>query len=363
MRRSHFEAFRPVCPVCAASGQMAGLVLAEIGHETDGDIHTGILNCARPACGHEYPILEGIPVIVADLAGVLSEQGAALLLRHDLPPALESLVGDAMGPDGWFDALRQTASTYGWDAYADLDPQEEPSASGITPGAARRCLARLAALAGPAQAFRVLDLGCGAGRTSFELAASHPGALVLGADIHLGLLRLAQGAARGQISYPRRRIGLAYDRRRFAVSLPGAARVDFWACDAAALPLAAGVADLVAALNLLDCVSDPAGLLAELARALSPGGRLLLSTPYDWSTRATQPAQWIGGHSQRAPHGGAGETFLHALLREAAHERSVVGLGLIGECRDFAWHTRLHARSFVAYSAHLVAARKEAVLF
>ena len=60
--------------------------------------------------------------------------------------------------------------------------------------------------------------------------------LVLGVDIHLALLRLARRAAAGVLSYPRRRIGIVYDRRRFPVPLPGADRVDFWACDALALP-------------------------------------------------------------------------------------------------------------------------------
>src|SRR5208282_5320314 len=96
-----------------------------------------------------------------------------------------------------------------------------------------------------------------AGRSAFGLAEHHAGALVLGIDVHLGLLRLAQGALHGVVSYPRRRIGLVYDRRRFAVSPGGAERVDFWACDALALPFAAASADLVAALNLLDCVAEP----------------------------------------------------------------------------------------------------------
>ena len=118
---------------------------------------------------------------------------------------------------------------------------------------------------------RVLDLGCGAGRTAFDLAARHPEALVLGIDVNLALLRLAHGAARGRISYPRRRIGLVYDRRAFAVDLPGAARVDFWACDAAALPVEPGTADLITALNLLDCVAGPGGAARGPRRGAAPG--------------------------------------------------------------------------------------------
>jgi SAM-dependent methyltransferase len=149
-----------------------------------------------------------------------------------------------------------------------------------------------------------------------------------------------------------------YDRRRFAVALPGAERVDFWACDASALPLADGAAGLVSALNLLDCVAEPSRMLGELARVLAPGGDLLLATPYDWSTRATQPGQWIGGHSQRAAHGGGGEDFLRALVTGGAHPSAVPGLELRGEVLRFAWQTRLHDRGAVQYASHLLALRR-----
>jgi SAM-dependent methyltransferase/uncharacterized protein YbaR (Trm112 family) len=357
MRRSHFQAFGPVCPRC---GLQARLVLAQVFQEADGDIVAGILHCPVAACRYEYPIVDGVPVIVPDLARLLGERGVELFLRDDLPAGLESLIGDAIGPDSWLDGLRHTMSTYAWDSYAALDPEEAEAPEGApVSGAASRCLGQLLALAGESDAHRVIDVGCAAGGTSFALAAARLGELVLGVDVNLGLLRLARRAAHGVVCYPRRRIGLVYDRRRFAVSLPGAERVDFWACDAAALPFAAGTIGLVAALNLLDCVPEPSLVLAELARLLAPGGDLLLATPYDWSTRATQPAQWIGGHSQRAPHGGGGEDFLRALLTRDGHARAVSGLSLRGETPRFAWQTRLHDRSAVHYASHLLALRRD----
>lgn len=330
-----------------------GLVIAHVASRSEAAINDGVLHC--PSCQHEYPIIDGIPVISPDLARLLSERGVELLVREDLDPLLESLLGDAIGPDSWFDMMRQFQSTYGWDGYADLDPEEAAVGDGPAPGAARRCLARLLALAGETSPVRlVLDLGCAAGRTSFDLAAAFPEASVLGVDVHLGLLRLAQRARDGLVSYPRRRIGLVYDRRRFPVALDGAERVDFWACDALALPVADGQIDICVALNLLDCVPNPRALLESLQRSLRLGGRMLLATPYDWSTRATPIESWLGGHSQRAAHGGAGEAFLHALVGgETGH--AIAGLGLVGEQAEWPWQTRLHQRSAVSYRTHLIA--------
>ena len=310
-----------------------------------GDIRSGILHCPLADCVHEYPIVDGIPVIVPDLAALMAQRGVDFFLRADLPPALESLLGDALRPDSWFDALRQGFSTYGWDSYGDLAPA--PGDAALKPGAAGRCLQRLLDLGQvPRGGARAVDAGCAAGRTSFALAAHMPDALVLGLDTNFGLLRMARTAASGRVRYPLRRIGLAYDRQDFAVSLEGAERVDFWAMDALALPLAAGSADTIAALNLLDCVADPQALLASLAALLKPDGRLLLATPFDWSTRATQPEQWIGGHSQRADHAGAAEDFLKTLLAP---------LRVLGEDPAWPWQTRLHARSSVQYLTYLLA--------
>jgi SAM-dependent methyltransferase len=355
VRLRHFEAFRPLCPHCLRTG--AGpqpLVVARVAAERDGDILTGVLHCPNQACQHEYPILDGLPLIVPELRRLLSERGIELMLRDDLDPGLESLFGDGIGPDSWFDSLRQTVSTYGWDGYADLDLEEVPDPGGPQPGAARRCLERLLELGGAPPPGPMIDAGCGAGRSSFALAARHPDALVLGCDLNLALLRLARRVAvEGRVRYARRRIGLAYDRRDFAAALPGAERVDFWACDATCLPFAPSGAAMVSALNLFDCVPDPPALLAALAAQLAPGGRLLLATPYDWSTRATAVQGWVGGHSQRGLHGGAAEPQMRAMLA------AVPGLRLVAEQAEFPWHTRLHDRSCVSYRGHLIAAARD----
>lgn len=365
MRRSHFAAWAPHCPICARDrNDIHPLLLMDgVTEDEDGDVRSAILLCANPACRAEYPVIDGIPVILPTLREHLGERAVELLLRDDLDDRALSLLGDAMGPESWLDSLRQTLSTYAWDAYADLDPAEVPSPDSAAPrpGGASRCLRALMALAtpfDPAAATAVLDLGCGAGRTTFDCAAVASAALVLGIEGNLSLLRLARRAATGgRVAYGRRRIGLVYDGRRFPADLPGRDRVDFWACDANALPFRPGAADLVVALNLLDCVPDPVHLLHAMAGVLQPGGALLLATPFDWAARATPAAQWIGGHSQRGEGAGAAEPLLHSLLRPNGHPRALENVSLLGT-GEAAWHTRLHDRSAVMYRSHLVALSK-----
>jgi len=367
MRRGHFELFRPVCPHClSARGAVSPLVIGQVLLEQAGHIVEGVLHCADPACYLEYPIIDAIPFLLPDVRRFLSDNLFQLSLRTDLGATIEGMIGDSCGPGSAFDATRAQLSSYAWGHYADLDPQERPDGApdgapdGTQGGSVLDCLAQgLALLPAPPRG-PVLDLGCAVGRTSFALAAA-TGDPVLGVDVNVAMLRLAQRVLRqGTVSYPRRRIGIVYDRRDFAVALPGAELVDFWACDALALPFASPCFALAAALHVLDCTSSPRDLLQGLARVLVPGGALVLSTPYDWSPAATPMECWIGGHSQRGPTRGDAEPFLHSLLTAGAHPLAVPGLSLVGECESVPWQVRLHARSRVHYRSHLLALRAAA---
>jgi SAM-dependent methyltransferase/uncharacterized protein YbaR (Trm112 family) len=356
VRLRHFEALRPVCPVCRARGEETPLRLATVERRAGDCVVEGVLHCPRPDCQREYPILDGVPVLVADLRGYVTNQFQGLTLRDDLGATLESLLGDACGPNSAFDVQRQHLSCYARDHYGDLDPDEpdrEPR-----PGAVLRLLRRGLELAPPRPAGPVLDVGCSVGRTTFALAEA-TGELVLGVDLSFAMLRLAQDVLRrGVVRYPRRRVGVVYDRREFAAAFPGSERVDFWACDALALPFAAGSFALAVSLNLLDCVAAPRDFLAGVAALLRPGAALVVSTPYDWSPAATALEAWLGGHSQRSAAAGASEPVLRALLSPGAHPLAVPDVRVTAEAADCPWQVRLHERSTVQYLAHLVVAEK-----
>src|SRR5581483_2181991 len=112
--------------------------------------------------------------------------------------------------------------------------------------------------------------------------------------------------------------------------------------------------------NVLDSVAGPLDWLHQLARVLRGDGQALLTCPYDWSTAATIPEAWLGGHSQRGPDDGACEPVLRALLTPGAHPATVPGLHLVAECDHIPWQVRLHDRSLHHYSVHVALARATA---
>ncbi len=353
MKREHFARLAPVCPGCELH---APLYVLRESRADEFAIHEGALCCSNRDCQREYPILDDLALVVRDLRAHLADQWTSIQAREDLHETSESALGDACGSGSSYDTLRQHVSNYVFDHYGEFDPletQREPA-----PGSIARILHTLLDAAGPLVDGPLLDVGCSVGRTTFELA-ERSGRDVVGVDLHHAKLRLAARVLReASVVYARRRVGLVYDRREFAVNFRAAPRVDFWSADATALPFAAESFAAVVALNLLDCARSPLEVLAEGARVLRPGGKLLLACPYDWSSGATAPEQWIGGHSQRGPNQGASEPLLRALLTPGAHPQSLKQLEILGEIDGLDWHVRLHDRSSVHYRVHALVAVK-----
>lgn len=352
MKLAHFTSLRPVCPRCVGEDREVPLELSETALGDAGDVLQGLLHCS--GCYQEYPILDGIPILVPSVRSYVAQHYPHLLQRQDLTPLIESVIGDCCGPGSLVDSTRQHLNSYGTGHYGDLDPgrpEEEDTDSVVD------MLDRGLDLAGEVPAGPTIDTGCAVGRATFALAERREG-LVLGIDLSFSMLSVAARALReGVVRYPSRRVGLVYDRREFPVQFPGAERVDFWVCDAAALPFPRGTFALATSLNVLDCVPSPREHLLALRRALSPGGKAVITTPYDWSQNATPVEAWLGGHSQRAGSGGSSEAILRALLTEGGHPASIPGLTITAETEALPWRVRVHDRHTATYRVHLVVAQ------
>ena len=357
IKRLHFEKLKPLCPVCRSAGRESLLEIRCALKEGNDSLREGILICSNSLCLSEYPVINGIPIIVANLRTYISQNMLPVLCRDDLTDTMESLLGDCFGPGSAFDSQRQHLSTYAFDHYGDMDPEESTQPS-VSPGSIVKLLRRglpsmERTVKGP-----VIDMGCAVGRTTFELAHACD-ELVLGVDLNFGMLKTAATILEtGYVSYPRRRGGIAFEHRRFPAVFEKAENVDFWVCDATALPFSANAFSEAVSLNVLDCTWSPYDHMKEVGRILMPGASALVSTPYDWTAHATPVEAWLGGHSQRSEHKGASPAILRSLFSGGGHPHAVEELELISE-EDVPWTLRLHDRSIMEYLVHLMIIRKK----
>jgi ubiquinone/menaquinone biosynthesis C-methylase UbiE len=140
----------------------------------------------------------------------------------------------------------------------------------------------------------VLDLGVGPGAGAVEMARAHPSRRHLGLDRSADMVSRAAAAA-------------------FRAGVP----LSLVLGDALALPVRDGALDGVTAHSFLYLVPDPAGALAEVRRALRPGGGVALLEPRAGSLG-------LGGALACGPRGAASMLLwrtmsrLHRRFTEAA---------------------------------------------
>lgn len=314
------------CPVC-----------------TSPEINEAAEHFSCLGCGRNFPVLDGIPLLLADLPRYLNEAAAYWLMRDDLSAGQEDALGGLLAAGSYFDMARQHLSSYARDHYGAHDPEDGDQPE---PGGAERLLHAGLQAIGPLQGV-ALDIGCATGGNSLALAESGFSPVV-GLDMSAPLIRMAaRTAASGIARYGRRRAGTAYERREVTLPHQKRSAVRFVLGDALQIPFAPASFDLIAAINVLDCVADPARLVLEMARLLKPGGWLIAATPFDWSPNATPADAWVGDRVV-VDQG----SDLSGLLSRAP-ELAVRILP------DQKWQVRLHNRATVQYQvAFAVAQRK-----
>lgn len=128
----------------------------------------------------------------------------------------------------------------------------------------------------PRPAAWLLEVGCGTGATLRGLVPLFPGSRVTGVEPSAAAVRVAVAAGCDVV--------------------PGSFE---------RLPVAAGSVDVLLALDVLEHLDDDAAGLAEAARALRPGGRLLITVP-------ALPALW-GPHDELNHHR---RRYTRAMLRD-----------------------------------------------
>lgn len=116
--------------------------------------------------------------------------------------------------------------------------------------------------------------------------------------------------------------------------------------DASALPMKAGIFDVVVCLEMLEYVREPKDALAEMARVLKPQGVLLLSTPFVHRADAADDYWRFTEPGLRALLQGAGFDVLrwyaqgHAVAAALNVVRHVISVQRSGVKRVVAWACR-----------------------
>ena len=136
-----------------------------------------------------------------------------------------------------------------------------------------------------------LDVGCAVGRSSFvlsELADS-----VLGVDYSSSFIDAAKAISEsGELDYEYHEEADRWKKGKAIIDkIPD--NLQFEVGDACNLRDDLGSFDLVHAANLLCRLPEPQAFIARLTELVSPGGQLLLTTPFTWLEEFTPQERWI----------------------------------------------------------------------
>jgi ubiquinone/menaquinone biosynthesis C-methylase UbiE len=136
--------------------------------------------------------------------------------------------------------------------------------------------------------YRLLEIGCGVGRTTCDMARHFTCSLVIGIDCSRRMLRQAYELVVDEDKM----VEISLANEGFGtVTAPsfGLSNVIFAQADAMDLPFMTACFDLVVGANVIDRTANPERVVREAARVLKPGGYLVLATPLNWSR---QPDWW-----------------------------------------------------------------------
>jgi SAM-dependent methyltransferase/uncharacterized protein YbaR (Trm112 family) len=306
-----------------------------------------VLRCDNASCRRTYPIVDGIPILVSDLAAHLGRYGIGVVER-ELDPTTQALLAGAGPDDAPYTQLAEHLSIYldsHWGDHA-TPPPDGPSQGSAGGFGMAALAARLAERAEAAPVAQAVELGCGVGRGVWELARGARS--VVGVDLQHATLRRARRLLGGApLDYARRVVGRHYTVATIAPPPAPPASVSFVCGDAMDPPLVPGSFDRVVALNVLDAVASPPQIIAVADGLCAAGGEVILASPYAWQSGVVAEEHRFG---EAAP--------ADALRRRLVEGTDLEASYTIEDEAELPWSLRRDARSAVVYRVHWLRARK-----
>jgi len=331
----------------------------------DEDLAEGVLRCDD--CGARYPVICGVPVLLRAvegwirgnywfLLGFAGEMGAPVTATADFLRETASF-GDGIPSRQLYDRRWSTrvakfVSSYLISHHLGLERLD------LLGPAQRRLAMEMAVEGGPHEVLQgmlddlempgetagpALDVGCSVGGLTARLAGGDR--LAVGVDVSFESLVWARALLRGRPGP--RNLAPVFTEGDNRVEVPLAplqgGLCEFVLAGGEALPFADGLFGVVASCNLIDVIDKPSELLDEKSRLLSPGGVLLVSSPF------LHTAAGVG--RCLAPEGRQPTAVLRTMLEERGFE-------VAAEQEDVPWVLYHYRRRLDFYQTFCLAARR-----
>lgn len=204
-----------------------------------------------------------------------------------------------------------------------------------------------------ADATRFLDVGCGPGGLVSRVAGLAKSWHCFGFDLRVGVLRIAARLnGGGHVVVPYRAEGNRFVNAVVGPTSYSRSPVTWVQGDLVHPPFRGESFDVVAAMSLLDTLPNPWFGLGQLDALLSPGGVLVLATPYHWEPDVVPEHWWY------CADGVPSEQVVRAALRGEMRHVLDLNYDIVMQC-ELPWALPAGDRLVHHYELDVVVARKK----
>jgi len=111
--------------------------------------------------------------------------------------------------------------------------------------------------------------------------------------------------------------------------------------------------DFIVSLNMLDNVNLPLVLIGQMDALLKPGGKLLITCPYEWREDICDPKEWLVTDEIDSPEA------VRQILEGAVFPEMELNYEILEEHHNIPWPLRNHDRYWSLFLTHILLARKK----